>query len=292
MTKIGVIGIEDAWSSLQLLDAVEKATGFRCLIDMSKVRLDLPSGRMMHGDLNIASLDALLIKKMGAVYSTDLLDRLDMLRLLENRGLPIFSSPLSIMQVLNRLTCTITLQSAGIPMPRTVVTESVSHAMETVKEFGEAVFKPLFSTKARGMIILNGADVSETDVLSFRQQNPVMYIQKKIAIPGRDLGVVFLGGEYLTTYARVKTQSDIWTTSTAFGGKYEACDPSDEIIALAQKSQQAFNLDFTCVDVVETAEGPMVFEVSAFGGFKGIAQTSGIDAAELYVAYVLKKIGK
>jgi tetrahydromethanopterin:alpha-L-glutamate ligase len=36
----------------------------------------------------------------------------------------------------------------------------------------------------------------------------------------------------------------------------------------------------------------MVFEVSAFGGFRGISQTSGIDAAERYASYALSKIGK
>lgn len=291
MTRIGVIGIGGAWSTERLLDAIERKTGFRCLVDMSRVRLDLPSGEMQHDDVDLLSLDALVIKKIGAIYSTDLLDRLDMLRMLASRGLRIFSNPSEIMRVLNRLTCTITLQSCGIPMPPTIITESVVHAMSGIQEFGDAILKPLFSTKARGMQMVSADSVTMSELAAFQKQNTVMYIQKRVDIPGKDLGVVFLGGQYLTTYARVKTHKDTWTTSTAFGGRYEPHEPSAAVVALAQKSQDAFNLDFTCVDIVETGEGPMVFEVSAFGGFRGIAETCNIDAAERYAAYVLKQIG-
>ena len=62
------------------------------------------------------------------------------------------------------------------------------------------------------------------------------------------------------------------------------------MIALAQKAQALFGLDFTCVDVALTKAGPMVFEVSAFGGFRGIHTARGIDVADLYVAHVLKCI--
>jgi ribosomal protein S6--L-glutamate ligase len=46
------------------------------------------------------------------------------------------------------------------------------------------------------------------------------------------------------------------------------------------------------VDVAETAEGPKVFEVSAFGGFRGIQDASGMDAAAMLTDYILEKIGR
>ena len=291
MTKVGVVGIRGAWSTERLLDAFEQKTGFRCLIDMETARLDLPERRIIAGGMDLRELDGIAIKKIGETYSTDLLDRLDMLRLLSETGVPIFSNPESIMRVINRLSCTVTLQAAGIPMPPTAITESPEHAVEAVTQFCGAVLKPLFSTKARGMRLVHPSDDVQTAIREFKKANPVMYIQKLLDIPGKDLGVVFVGGEYLTTYARVKS-SDAWTTSTAFGGKYEPYAPSKEIIALARKAQSAFNLDFTCVDVVESSEGPMVFEVSAFGGFRGIQMTGNIDAAAVFADYVLGSIGK
>jgi ribosomal protein S6--L-glutamate ligase len=93
----------------------------------------------------------------------------------------------------------------------------------------------------------------------------------------------------LTTYARCK-QNDSWNTSTASGAKYAAFDPPQEIIDLAKKAQSLFDLYFTCVDVALTRQGPYVFEVSAFGGFRGIQETRNIDPARRCVAYVMEKI--
>ncbi|MFP4071205.1 MAG: GAK system ATP-grasp enzyme [Desulfovibrionales bacterium] len=288
--RIGVIGTKGGWSSERLADAVARRTGERILIDMADVRLDLPSGRVVNGGVELSGLDGLIIKKIGARYSPDLLDRLELLRFLAERGIPVFSSPMRILRVLDRLSCTITLQLASIPMPPTTITEDRNHALAAVEDYGEAVFKPLYTSKARGMtLIRRGADAAQR-IETFADEYPIMYIQKTVDLGGSDLGVVFLGGEYLTTYSR-RMHSGAWNTTTASGGKYEPFDPPVEIIELARRAQEPFGLDFTCVDVALTKDGPYVFEVSAFGGFKGLLEARGIDAAELYTDFVIGRIG-
>jgi ribosomal protein S6--L-glutamate ligase len=287
--KIGVIGTEGGWSSETLADTVARKTGERILIGMDQVRLDLPSGDAFYNGHNLRDFDALIIKKIGARYSPDLLDRLEVLRYLAGRGLKIFSSPYSILRVLDRLSCTITMQLADIPMPPTTITESVDQALTALEIYGEAVFKPLYTSKARGMFILRRGPDARAAIEQYRAENPIMYIQKTIELGDLDLGIAFLGGEYLTTYARCKTNGS-WNTTTESGGKYRLHEPSPEIIELARKAQAQFNLDFTCVDVAITDDGPYVFEVSAFGGFRGIQETSGIDAAARYVDYVMERI--
>ncbi|MBG3876855.1 GAK system ATP-grasp enzyme [Desulfovibrio oxamicus] len=284
--RIGVVGTKGGWSSELLADTVGRATGHRLLIEMDKVRLDLPSGRCLYEDTDLSTLDALIIKKIGAWYSPDLLDRLEMLRLLNERGLPVFSAPLRVLRVLDRLSCTITLQSGSIPMPPTTITEDVDHAAEAVRDYGRAVFKPLYSTKARGMTILEDGPGLRDKITAYKAEHSILYIQKTIELEGgQDLGVVFLGGRYLTTYARCRTNGS-WNTTTVNGGKYAAFEPPAEVIAMAQRAQALFGLDFTCVDVALTASGPYVFEVSAFGGFRGILETSGLDAAQLLLEHV------
>jgi len=287
--KIGVIGTKGGWSSEKLADAAEQKTGSRLLIEMDKVVLDLDTGSVWYNGQDLAEIDALIIKKIGARYSPDLLDRLEILRFLAGKGVRIFSSPSNIMKVLDRLSCTVTLQLGGIPMPPTTITEDVGLACRALEHYGEAVFKPLYSSKARGMIVLTAGPGAREVISEYKLDNPIIYIQKKIDLGDRDLGVVFLGGEYLTTYARCN-QGNSWNTTTVSGGKYGEHEPDKEIISLAQKAQDLFGLDFTCVDVVETAAGPVVFEVSAFGGFRGIVATSNIDPAQRYVEYAVRQL--
>jgi len=287
--RIGVVGIPGAWSSETLADAVEERTGYRLLVDMSRVHVTTNTCRVMYGDVDLCSLDALWIKKIGETYSPHLLDRLELLRFVAGAGVRSLSDPDRILRLLDRLSCTVTLAQAGIPMPETIVTEDVDLAVDAIERFGQAVLKPLYSTKARGMQLLDRertADLAGA-VEAFRSAgNPVIYIQKKIDLPENDLGLIFLGGEYLGAYARVRG-ADSWNTTIHHGGRYEACDPAPESIEIAHRAQEAFGLDFTCVDVVELEDSPVVFEVSAFGGFRGMFEARGVQLANTLVDYTL-----
>lgn len=290
--RIGVIGIPGKWSTETLADSVEAATGFRLVIDMGETSLDLASGRLLYRGHDLCELDALIVKKISASYSPHTLDRLEMLRVAERAGVRVFSRAEHMLRLIDRLSCTVTLRNAGLPMPETRVTENIAAAVQAVQDFGSAVFKPLYSTKARGMCVIDaaaGEDAVRAAVDAFRAENPVMYIQRKVHLPGQDLGMVFLAGRYLGCYARV-SQGDAWNTTIHSGGRYAAHTPDETIIEMAQRAQALFDMDFTTVDVAETDAGPIVFEVSAFGGFQGALDGIGINAAQMYVEHVLHEL--
>lgn len=291
--RIGVVGIPGKWSTETLADEVAAATGFRLVIDMAKVVHDLSENRLTFDGHDLCGLDAIIVKKISAQYSPKTLDRLELLRVAESHGVQVFSGAEQMLRLVDRLSCTVTLRNGGIPMPDTVITEDIDTAIATVKRYGEAVFKPLFSTKARGMCVFS-ADQTEKklrkEIVDFQSENPMMYIQKKLDLSGQDLGLVFLGGEYLGTYARISNDKTSWNTTIHSGGHYASYTPSDEIIEIARKAQSLFKLDFTTVDIAESEQGPIVFEVSAFGGFRGAQEGADINAANLYVNYVLDKI--
>lgn len=290
--RIGVIGIPGRWSTETLADALEAKTGYRRVMDMGDLSLDLATGQLLHQGFNLAQLDGVVVKKLSGEYSHHTMDRLELLRWLDGAGVRVFSPTDSMGQLINRMSCTIALQQAGIAMPKTCITESVEAAMTAVKNYGEAVFKPLFSTKARGMTLIS-AELPDTQlrqaISDFHHHNPMMYLQQKLALPGQDLGMVFLGGEYQCTYARV-SQNDAWNTTINSGGKYAPYTPSAELVELARRAQAPFGMDFTTVDVAESEQGPIVFEVSAFGGFRGALEGAGFDAADAYSDYLIKQL--
>jgi ribosomal protein S6--L-glutamate ligase len=290
--RLGVIGVADGWSSNRLADAVSEKTGRRHLIQMDHVRLDVHSGEAYHEDLQLSSFDALIAKKIGASYSPLLTERMKMLKFLHDQGTRIFSNPDSMIAAMDRLSCTLELRRAGIPMPPTVITEDVDQAVTAAREFGKAILKPLYTSKARGMAVVESNSDARATIEAFQSaNNPLIYIQKMLELPGYDLGLVFLGGEYVETYARV-SNGNSWNTTIRSGGRYEPHAPTAEVIDLARRAQDVFKLDFTCVDIAETSDGPVVFEVSAFGGFKGLHQAHGMDAASLYVDYVLRELDR
>lgn len=288
--KVGVVGIAEGWSSNRLVAAFAERTGYGCLVDMGRVSVDLQTGKAFFEDVDLHTLDGLVVKKIGAPYSADLLDRLAMLRYIQHTGLPVYSNPTHIKRVLDRLSCTISLRELDIPMPPTTITEDVDQAVAVVGQYGRAVLKPLYTSKARGMRVVTAGATAKEQIQTFQQQgNPVLYIQQLVENLGHDLGLAFLAGKFIGCYARIKNK-DSWNTTTDSGGKYQAYDPDQELIDMAYRAQAIFDLDFTCVDVAETADGPMAFEVSAFGGFRGLYEACNIDAAALYADYVLAEL--
>jgi ribosomal protein S6--L-glutamate ligase len=289
---LGVVGVRGGWSSeLLARRAAEACGGEPLLIELERLSVDLATGRAMYEGRDISRCRGLLLKKLGPEYAPGLLDRLEMLRFLEGRGVAMFSRPGAVMGLLDRLSCTTTLVLGGIPMPPTTVTEDLDAACAAVAVYGEAIVKPLFSTKARGMRLVRRGPDLRAELAEYRREHGLFYLQKTIALGDRDLGVVFLGGEYLTTYARCR-KPGAWNTTTASGGRYAPFDPPQEVIDLAWRAQDLFKLDFTCVDVALTDDGPQIFEVSAFGGFRGIQEARGIDAAQLYADYAARRIAQ
>ncbi|MCA9719254.1 MAG: ATP-grasp family protein, partial [Myxococcales bacterium] len=202
--RIGVVGIPDGWSTRELLDAVERRTGFRHLIDMREVVVDFAAGRALSRGLDICELDAIIVKKIAKTYTPSAIDRLELLSYVESRGPRLFSKPERMIPLIDRVSGTVKLQRGRIPMPPTTVTEDREQALGALERYGAAVLKPLFSTKARGMRVLRRpsdpeerAALLETLTRFQAEEGPVLYLQKLLELPGRDLGVVFLGGEYL-----------------------------------------------------------------------------------------------
>ncbi|MFH0823921.1 MAG: GAK system ATP-grasp enzyme [Pseudomonadota bacterium] len=292
MLKIGVVGVPGSWSSERLAEALANRSGAGTIVDMERVTLDLETGEVVSPYGCLESYDGLVVKKLGPLYSPDLLNRLEILRFLSEGGLRVFSGPTNIGQVLDRMYCTVRLELGNIPMPPTVITESTADAEDAVRRFGRAVLKPLYTSKARGMLVVDAGPTARPTIERFRDAgNRVMYVQKMVTFPGKDLGLVFLGGRYIGTYARVKNGHS-WNTTTVSGGRYEPYTPSDEVIELAAQAQDLFKLDFTCVDIAETSEGPMVFEVSAFGGFRGLYEAWNISAADMYAEFVIRQLSE
>ncbi len=290
MFKVGIAGIRDAWSTQRLIEAFHRRGCIAHLIEPENLALDLDTGNASCGQVDLRSLDALVIKKIGTPYAPALLDRLAALCFLRGTGIPVFSHPCNVKRVIDRLSCTVTLRLSGIPMPPTRITENVERAVEAVSAFGRAVLKPLYTSKARGMVVVEAGDGARATVEQYKASgNRTLYVQKMVELPGRDVGLVYVGGEYLGAYARVKC-AESWNTSTSSGGRYEAYSPASSLIELGRRAQAPFELAFTCVDVALTDDGPVVFEVSAFGGFRGLWEAHGVNAARPYVAYVLGRL--
>jgi ribosomal protein S6--L-glutamate ligase len=94
-----------------------------------------------------------------------------------------------------------------------------------------------------------------------------------------------IDGKYVGAFYRVAREGE-WATTTHQGGTYAACELSPAGRSIAERAARLFSLDYTVVDLVEQGDGFLVYEVSAFGGFRGLLEATGVDPSVAYARHV------
>lgn len=290
MLRVGVAGIPGAWSTERLRSAVHAAGAETVACSLADCVADLRTGGVWVAGMDLGALDGVVVKKLGLTTDPLTPSRVHLLRQLEGRGVRVFSPAGAIAQANDRHWMSLRLSQASIPTPQTVITERVDEAAEIVARWERVVIKPQFTSKGRGMLLLSSDEAHRLKLRRWRRVwRMPFYLQEYVPHPGRDISVVVLDGRVLGAYYRVAAP-EAWMTTTSAGGHYEACATTPEMAALAGDAASLFGLDFTCVDLVDGPGGYLVYEVSAFGGFAGLWQTQGIDAAALYAQHVIRTL--
>jgi ribosomal protein S6--L-glutamate ligase len=290
--NIAVVGQPGAWSTERLADALRAAGVSACVVDLAACSLRLPDRRLFHRGEPLEKLDGAVVKKLGdTADGWCVQERIGMLRHLEASGVPVLSAPDRLHVAVNRYRMTCELVRAGLPVPETTVTEDIDEAAAAVERFGSAVLKPLFTSKGRGMRRLEPSRDLRAQLESHREDGlGPFYLQRFVKHPGRDLGVAVLDGRCIGAYWRVAA-ADHWMTTILSGGRYERADLDPETEAIAVRAGRHFGLVFTGVDLIEDSDGRLnVLEVSAFGGFRGLLNGCGVDAAPMLAGLVLRQL--
>jgi len=290
--NLAVVGVPGGWSTERLAHALRGAGAAAQVLDLVRCSMRLPGRQLYHRGQPLEHFDGVVVKKIGDTADGWVAqERINMLHHLDAAGVRVLSSPDRLEAAVNRYRMTVELNRAGLPVPDTIVTEDPAEAEAAVESFGATILKPLFTSKGRGMHRLEpGPGLRSTLERHRMDGHGPFYLQRFVKHPGRDLGVAVLDGRYLGAYWRVAAQ-DQWMTTTLSGGRYEPADPPIEAIDIAVRAANHFGLVFTGVDLMETPEGGfVVLEVSAFGGFRGLLQACGIDAAPLLAEAVLRRL--
>ena len=242
---------------------------------------DLTTGRVTLGDEDLGELDGIIIKKLAPQDSPVARLRLHMLRSLEAQGVRIFSRAGVIERAMDRYGMNRELAAAGLPLPRTIAFETADELRRAVEALGDAVVKPVYTSKGRGMYRARAGE----PLPHWDEDNGRWLAQQFVEAPGRDIGACVLGGEFVGAFFRVAPEGQ-WMTTTLSGGRYMPCDLDANGQEIAVSAAKLFGLDYTIVDLVESENSYLLYEVSAFGGFRGLWSANQMDVAGLYAKYI------
>jgi [lysine-biosynthesis-protein LysW]---L-2-aminoadipate ligase len=213
-------------------------------------------------------------------------------RLLERGGVQVVNPSRVVAVCGDKAVASTVLDQAGIPMPRTVVALSPEAALKAIEDMGyPVVLKPVVGSWGRLMARMNDHDAAE-GILESRAvmgsaQQRVLYLQEYVETGGRDLRVIVVGDDVVGAMRR---RGDGWMANVARGATVEPVALSAETERLAMAAATAVGGGALAVDLLESRDGRLlVAEVNATMEFRGFAEATGIDVAELLVGLALRR---
>lgn len=291
MQKIGILTRnEDSWCSVQLRNAVIKR-GLQPVC-FSFPRLLARVGfkpETSLGDIDILrDLKAIIVRPIGRGSLEEIIFRMDLLHRLRRLGLYILNPPHAIERSVDKYYALSLLEEAGLPVPRTVVTESARDALKAFYDLGgDIVVKPIFGSRGIGSARVSDPDVAERIFRALEFQHQVIYLQEFIPHGNYDLRVFVLGSRVLASMRRI---SNLWKTNISLGAEPMLHEPSKDIENLAVKASETVGCEVCGVDILESSRGPFILEVNSQPGWRGLQSVTSINIAEEIVDYVVGRI--
>ncbi|MGA3061303.1 MAG: RimK family alpha-L-glutamate ligase [Candidatus Bathyarchaeia archaeon] len=282
----------EAWSSTQVRSALNKrGIPYECFTFPKIVaRLAYKPYFKVNSISILEDLDALIIRPIGRGSLEQLVFRMDMLYKLERQGFYMVNPPTAIEHCVDKYDILALLEDVGVPVPRTLATESVNEALKAFSELGgDVVVKPIFGSRGQGATRVVDADIADTIFKAITFHHGVIYMQEFVPHGYSDIRAFVIGERVIASMRRVAKG---WKTNYSQGAKPAPAKISQEFEELAIKSAKAVGCKIAGVDILEGPEGPRIVDVNSQPGWKGLQVVAKVNIAEEIVNFVLAELKK
>jgi ribosomal protein S6--L-glutamate ligase len=189
----------------------------------------------------------------------------------------------AIARVHNKAEMAVTLASARVPMPATLLGPAERVARRAATGQYPLVLKPLFGDNGQGLKLVR----SPEEMTGLRWAEPFGLAQQFVPGSGADLKLYAIGDEVWA----VRKRSPFGQNGADSSERPIDRDPSAELVAvspvwqdLARRCGKLFGLELFGLDCIETPDGPVVIEVNEFPNYTGVPQ-----ADEKLADYVISR---
>jgi ribosomal protein S6--L-glutamate ligase len=239
--------------------------------------------------LDLAAVDAVLVRTMPPASLEQVVMRMDVLGRLEAAGQLVINSARAIEAAVDKYLASAKLQAAGLLTPQTVVCQSVEAAMTAFELLGgDVVVKPLFGGEGRGIARLNDAAIAQRTFSLLTGLGAVLYVQRFIPHDGYDVRVLVIGERM---WAMRRRNPLDWRTNVSRGATAEPAELLPEWAKIARKAADAIGADVAGIDLLPGRDGRLyAIEVNAVPGWQALARVCELDVAQHVLEFVEARV--
>ena len=287
MYRIAIVTscLDRDWASQELLNAANELAEGAAVDPITFEMQSDPPYLTVHGE-PADSYDVYIPRGFNRQGEIDY--QYEIFELLEQQGTLVINSPAAISLAESKAQTTYLLRQAGLPVPRTLVTQDLDRAIAAVNQYGMAVVKPLYGSYGIGIERLT-AEISDEILPEFMDRHRVIYIQEYIPNDGRDIRAFVVGDEIPAAMYRIALDGE-WRTNVHQGSRCEACELTPEIRDMCLAAARIGGLDYTGVDVMEGPDGPVILELNGTPSWHGLSEAAERNIAIDVVGHVLRML--
>jgi len=278
--RIAVLSSPDAWHFRDLKRASgDKFDVFNFRFEDLCAQIDSDSVSSM-GHFNLQA-ECVIVRTMPPGSLEQIVFRMDLLARLERCGMTVLNPPKTIEASVDKYLSLALLNSAGVPVPKTKVSQTLESALEHFDQLGkDSVVKPIFGSMGNGIERLQNQSDAKSYFESAIDNGRVIYQQEFIEHAGYDVRLLVIGDRVL---GMKRSNTNHWITNISKGGRGERYCPTEQERELAIESASAVGARFAGVDLVyESKTGrQFVVEVNAVPGWRATSRVLEVDVAEL-----------
>ncbi len=210
---------------------------------------------------------------------------MDILHRLQRLGMTVINPPLSIERSVDKYHALSLLEEAGVPVPRTAVTENHEEALKAFEDLGgDVVVKPLFGSRGVGTTRISDPDVATRLFRAIAFYHGVLYLQEFIPHGVSDIRAFVVGDRVVAAMRRVAKG---WKTNVSLGAKPMALDIGKEIENLAVRAAKVIGCEVAGVDIMESQNGLVVIELNSQPGWRGLQSVAALNIGEEIIRHIV-----
>lgn len=220
----------------------------------------------------------------GTAYSIAVVRHFDLMRV------PLVNGHGPIARAKNKLGCLQLLASRGIRIPETLISRYPRNLDKLMRLVSgpPLIMKLLRGTQGTGVIFAESRASVESMLETIWSLGEDIMLQRFVAeSKGRDVRALVIDGRARAAMRRIGREGE-FRSNIHRGGVGQAVALPKDYERAAVAAVRAVGLDLAGVDLLESAEGPMVIEVNSSPGFQGLEAATGKNIAGMIVRAAIR----
>ena len=286
--NIGLLSVSlTVYSTKRIAEEAKKHGHYIELIDHTKCSVKLGSGnpQIYLRDESITDEFDAIIPRIGTNVTRH---GAAIVKQFEMNGVFSTARSLGITRARNKVRTLQIMARKGIPIPETLFSINPDNIEEQIKILGgtPVIIKLQEGTQGMGVILAETRKSAKSILDTFYKMDTSILMQEFIEeANGEDIRIIVIGNKVVASMKRTSALEE-FRSNVHRGADTMAIIPTPKEQDIAINAVKYLGLGVAGVDLLRSKRGPLLIEVNASPGLKGIESATGINVAREIIKYV------